>query len=288
MATAGEYGEALGAGQAGAAWLRVVRAMERAAQQRVIAERHERLAAETGRELHTSMAALHRSIEERHRIAGRLQEAYARRLTDWLTHRGAGRPVFMTGVAEACGTRSAALTLLGPDLSQLAVAASDSSARAAQDLEFVLGAGPALDAARGLATVSASGAAVEERWPGYGTGLAALRLAAVVAAPLRTADGCIGALTVFDPRPGLAEGGTLVGVAAALADGVLLGADAEPDLYGGTDLRVVVHQAAGMVSEQLHCPVNDATALIRARAFAAGESPEAIALLIVSGDLKLN
>ncbi|WP_329124627.1 GAF and ANTAR domain-containing protein [Streptomyces sp. NBC_01465] len=286
MAVAGGTSEP-GAGQAGAAWLHVVRAMERAAREKSLAERHERLAAETGREIHTTMARTHRGVEERHRAAARLQEAYARRLTDWLAHRGA-RPLFMAGVAEACGTRSAALTLVGPDLRQLSIAASDQFSRTAQDLEYVLGVGPATDATRGRRPVSASGPAVDELWPGYGAGLAALGMGSVVAVPLSTAAGCIGALTVFDPQPGLAESGVLTGVADALADGVLLGPDAEPGLYGGTDLRVVVHQAAGMLSEQLHCPVDDATAIIRAHAFATGESPEAVAGQIVSGDLKLN
>jgi hypothetical protein len=273
--------------QAGVAWLRAGRAMERAARQQAKAERHERLASQTGDSFHENMAAVHRNAELRHLAAARLQETYARRLTEWLANLGE-RPVFMAGVAEACGAHSAALTLVGPDQHQLAVAASDEPSRSAQDLEFVLGDGPATEAARRHLTVSASGPAVDERWPGYGTAIGVLGLVSVVSVPLNSKGaGCLGALTVFNPGPGLEESGVLTGVADALADGVLLGPDAEPCLYGGTDLRPVVHQAAGMVSEQLRCPVDDATDLIRARAFATGESAEAVGRQIVSGALKL-
>ncbi|MEU5428411.1 ANTAR domain-containing protein [Streptomyces olivoreticuli] len=273
--------------RAEAAWQRAALARERAAQQGVHAERHERRAEETGREFHTSMASMHRRTADRHIAAARLQETFARRMADGPTGRGA-RPVFMTGVAEACGTRSAALTLIGTDLSQLAVAASDRLSRTAQDLEYVLGAGPAREAARDRRPVAAVGPDVEKCWPGYGSGLASLGLSLVVAMPLTTPVGCIGALTVFDPRPGLAESGVFDEVAAALTDSVLLGPDADAGLYGDVDHRPVVHQAAGMLSEQVRCPVGDALALIKARAFALGEPPESIAQRIVSGDLKLS
>ncbi|MFJ2740348.1 GAF and ANTAR domain-containing protein [Streptomyces sp. NPDC087440] len=272
--------------QAASALRRAVLAAARETRQNRLAERHERLAAETGLPFHRSMAETHRKVAARHRAAARLQEAFARRAALWSSDRGA-RPLFMTEVADACGTRSAALTLVGADLGQLAVAASDRLARQAQDVEYVLGDGPAREAARGRLVVAAHGADVEQRWPGYGVGLAGLGLSAVVAVPLTAPSGCFGALTVFDPRPGLAEEGVLDEVAAALADGVLLGADAEADLYGGADLRAVVHQAAGVLSEQVRCSVSDALELIKARAFAGGESAESVAERIVSGELRL-
>ncbi|MFG2497985.1 GAF and ANTAR domain-containing protein [Streptomyces sp. NPDC048441] len=283
-------------GQADAAWQRAIRAGERAARETANAERHERLHGENGRDFHAAMAQRHRAVADRHLTTARLQESYARRVTEWAAGHGGSRqaqaqgehrPLFMASVAEACGARSAALTLIGEDLSQLAVAASDQSSRGAQDLEYVLTAGPGRDAAHGRRAVYASGAALERRWPGYGSGLAALGLRAVAALPLKVPAGCIGALTIFDPPPALARAGTIREVADALAEGVLIGPDGDPDLYGGTDLRVVVHQAAGALSEQAGSSVSDALALIQARAFALGESLESVARRVLSGELEL-
>ncbi|CAM5521542.1 ANTAR domain-containing protein OS=Streptomyces alboniger OX=132473 GN=CP975_27945 PE=4 SV=1 [Streptomyces alboniger] len=128
---------------------------------------------------------------------------------------------------------------------------------------------------------------MEARWPGYGPGLAALGITSVAAVPLGTGDSCIGALAVFDPRPGLAETACLTEVAAALTRIVLLGPDADPELYGGTNHRESVQQAAGMLSVRLGCRVDDALALIKARAFAEEMSPETVARRVVRGDLHL-
>ncbi|MCH5677169.1 hypothetical protein [Streptomyces gilvus] len=63
----------------------------------------------------------------------------------------------MTGVAEACRTGSAAVSLVGADSpDDLTVAASDESARAAQELEFLGGAGPARDTAAEVRPVTAA------------------------------------------------------------------------------------------------------------------------------------
>lgn len=282
-------------GQADAARERAARARARAARETATAERHERLHLERGRPLHAAMAERHRSIAERHLTAARLQETYALRLGEWADLEGSlsararddRHPSFMASVAEACGARSAALILVGEDLSQLAVAASDRPSRGAQDLEYVLTAGPGRDATRDLRAVYASGAALERRWPGYGSGLAALGLRAVAALPLRVPTGCIGALTVFDPSPALARAGTFLDVADALAEGVLIGPDGDPDLYGGTDLRPVVHQAAGVLSERAGRSTADALALIKARAYSKDEPLESVARRVISGALQL-
>ncbi|GAA1896319.1 hypothetical protein GCM10009837_17920 [Streptomyces durmitorensis] len=285
-----------GDGRADAAWQRAVTAGERAALASMTAERHERLYRQSGREFHAKMAERHRAVEERHRTAARLQETYARRVRAWSAGRAdpprAGGeddrgPLFMAGVAEACGTLSAALTLVGVDLNQLAVAASDRRSRGAQDLEYVMTSGPGRDATRSCHAVHASGADLERRWPGYGSGLAALGLSSVAALPLRVPGGCLGALTVFDPLPELVRAGAFDAVADALTGSVLLGPDADPGLYGGTDLRAVVHQASGVLSQQTGRSVDDALALIQARAYAVGESLDSVARRVISGELKL-
>jgi hypothetical protein len=273
-------------GLAAVARRRAARALERAERADAAAGRHERLAEKTGRELYAQIAATHRRTAACHRSSAALHEAFARRTTEW-----AGRgtqPRFMTGVAEACGSSSAALTLVDSGHNQLAVAVSDEQSRAAQDLEYVFGEGPSLDAASGRRPVRVSGRAIEAHWPGYGPAVTSLGITAVTAVPLRTQDSCIGALAVFDPHPGLAGPAGLADVAAALTRIVLLGPDADPDLYGGTDLRVTVQQAAGMLSARIGCTVGDALALIKARAFAEEVSTEVIAQRIVHGAPELD
>jgi hypothetical protein len=264
---------------------RAAHARERAERELIAATRQQGLAERTGLALHERLAMLHRSSAKRHSTAAELQESYALMLARGEDGRGAP-PRFMTGVAEACGTSSAALTLVGADDGQLAVAVSDEPARAAQELEFVLGEGPARDAVSRGAVVRATGARLRERWPGYAAALVELGITKVVAVPLRLQQNCVGSLTVFDPRPCPTR--TFVDVADALTRDVLLGPHAAPDLYGGTDHHAVVHQAAGVLSVQAGCPVPDALELIKARAFSAGESVREVAERILRQELRLD
>ncbi|MFE7174574.1 GAF domain-containing protein [Streptomyces sp. NPDC057616] len=256
------------------------------------AERHERLAGE-GRsdavtDMHLRMAAIHRRTAACHLTAARLQDDYVARLVRWAVHPDARMPRFMAGVAEACGTRSAAVTLIGASLDQLALAASDEPARAAEELEFLLGEGPARDATSELRPVLADGPALLERYPGYGPAVAELGIKAVAAVPLSVSGTCVGALAVFDPEQGVADADTFDGVAEALTRSVILGPDGDPALYGATDMRAEVHQAAGMVSVHLECPVADALQLIKAHAFAEGVAAHSIAERILSGELRFD
>ncbi|WP_405658635.1 GAF domain-containing protein [Streptomyces sp. RK9] len=271
---------------AAAAWRRAARARERARSAEEAAERYEQKAVESGSDVHVQIATMLHSTADCHRSSARLQEAFAHNLTGWRRGQG-GRPQFMTGVAEACGTSSAALTLVAADHSQLAVAASSEPARAAQDLEFMLGEGPTRDATAHCRLVVASRDAIEQRWPCYGPALTALGIREVAAAPLDTTGRCFGALAVFDPRPGLVGTQAFADIVGALTRTVLLDPDADPELYGGTDHREVVQQAAGVLSVHISRRVDDALALIKARAFTLGVPLETYARGIVAGELKL-
>lgn len=272
---------------AAAAWRRAAGARERARRADAAADAQELLAARSGRDVHLRIAATHRRIAAVHLSTAELQEVYARRMTAWSRWLDP-RPLFMTGVAEACDADSAALTLVGQNHAQLAVAASDDASRAAQEFEFILEEGPAWDAAecRGP-VVAADPATIERRWPGYGPELTGLGLTGVVAVPLEVTGRCIGALTLYDPRPGPAGYRTCADIAQALTQTVLLGPDPDPELYGGTDHWDTVHQAAGAHSVRSGLPVADALALIKGRAFTLGLSTEAVALRVLanSGEL---
>ncbi|MFE6893646.1 GAF and ANTAR domain-containing protein [Streptomyces sp. NPDC057694] len=272
--------------EAALAWSRAIRARERAERAFRLAERYESLSGSAADHTFRRLAALHRGTAIRHQVAADLLEAHARRATQWV--RGGGPPpLFMTGVAEACGTRSVAVTLVDDGRRQVATASSDEPSSKAQDLEYVLGEGPVQEAVRRRAPVEASGSVLSGRWPGYGPAVAALGIAQVVAVPLEVPGDCIGALTVFDPHPRVASTALFSRVADALTRSVLLGKDAVPGLFGGIDYRAVVHQAAGVVAVQLDCRVDDALELVKARAFADGRPIGEVATDIVNRQLKL-
>ncbi|MFJ2771397.1 GAF and ANTAR domain-containing protein [Streptomyces sp. NPDC087300] len=284
-----------GLGLAVTAQRRAALAMERARRAEEVAERHELLALASdpgvvgdepgaGSGLHAKIAERYRRTATCHRSSAELQEVYARRAERWAAGHGL-QPRFMTGVAEACGMESAALALVDAGQNQLAVAVSDEPARAAQDLEFVLGEGPCRDAAAALRPVHASGTAIQTRWPGYGPALRSLGIVTVSAVPLHAQDSCVGSLAVFDPRPRHTDTAALTDIADALTRIVALGPDADPELYGDTDHRDTVQQAVGMVSARTGCSVADALALIKARAFTTEVPTEAVARLVLRGDL---
>uniref|UniRef100_A0AAU2VE91 GAF domain-containing protein n=1 Tax=Streptomyces sp. NBC_00003 TaxID=2903608 RepID=A0AAU2VE91_9ACTN len=279
------YQEALGLAEV--ALRRAALALERADRADATAERHELLAAEPGREFHAHIAGTHRRSAACHRSSARLQEAFAVRTTEWAGGGGA-RPRFMTGVAEACGSSSAALTLVDSGRNQLAIAVSDERSHTALDLEYVLGEGPARDAVSDRCLILESAPVIEARWPTYGPAITALGITSVAAVPLDMETSCIGALTVFCPRPGLAGPRELAEIAGALTRIMLLGPEADPELYGGTDHRDVVQQAAGALSVRIGRRVDDALALIKARAFSEDVSTEVIARQILYADPEIS
>ncbi len=250
-------------------------------------------------EVRTRVAALQRRVQARHLASARLQEQYADRLSAWLGRAGepGQRPAFMDTVAVAIGVDSATVILLGTNRGEGVIAASDATARAAQDLEFVFGEGPARLAVAGGETVRVPGTALCDRWPQYGPAVARLGVQAVLAVPLQPPPR-LGAVCAYGTGPAISDEAAMA--AARVADALPLtlaqaavdesrpgdGAPALP-LFGEADFPAEVHQAAGMVSQQCGCAMNDALALLRARAFATGRPAAQIAADVLRGNLRL-
>lgn len=243
-------------------------------------------------------AAVQRRARERHLASAGLQDQHADRLRAWQGRAGEPQrqPAFIDAVAGAIGMHSTTVVLFGAWYGEGVIAASDAMARAAYDLEFVLGEGPArLAVARGRA-MQIAGTAVRDRWPQYGPAVAALGVQAVIAVPLQPPAG-LGAVCAYDSRPAISEQAAVA--AGVIADALVLILPQAPQesrpgdgvprlpLFGAEDFPAVVHQAAGMVSQQCGCGISDALALLRARAFSAGRQAKEIAADIVRGDLRL-
>jgi hypothetical protein len=264
-----------------------------------IAERHEQqLLTDPSplQEFHLRMATMHRQVERQHLAAAAMHASHASRLqkvadADELHHQ---LPRFMAAVAEVAHADGAAVTLFGPGLVETLTVVSDRAAKAAQDLEFALGEGPARDTVTRRRPIRADGTRLRRCWPSYGPAVQRLGIHSIAAAPVEVTGTPLGALTLFGPHQHddfdnlLMLGGT---VAAMLVP------EGEPDttddwlslspLLAEADDRAVVHQAAGVLSVQISCTVPDALTLIRARAFADDVPIESIAAAVVEHRLRL-
>jgi hypothetical protein len=241
--------------------------------------------------------ALQQRVEACHLGSARLQEQYADRLRGRLEWSGALRPAFLDAVTAAIGMPSAAIVLLAAEQWEAVVAASDSTARAAHDLEFVLGEGPAhLAVARGQ-TVQVAGTALCDCWPQYGPAVTRLGVRAVIAVPLLPPAG-LGAVCAYASQPAISKNAAMAAIriadalplTLAQAAGGSWSADdvAELPLFGEGGFPAMVHRAAGMLSQQCGCEITDALALLRARAFSTGRPAEEIAARVLRGELRLS
>jgi hypothetical protein len=265
---------------------RATRERARATRAAGIANRHELLAAQVNpqlRVLHLDMAAIHRDIERRHYAAARLHTAHAERLESGTV------PPFIAAVADELGAGHVGISLVLGDRTGAVTVASDAVATIGQDLENTLGEGPVHDVVAAGHPIVADEAAFALRWPLYAPAMARYGVRSVAAEPLRTTAGCLGVLTVFDPPA--EQIASLATVADALVHSALLVPDsADPldlPLLVGADHHAVVHQASGMIAEQLGCEPADGLAVLRARAFAADTPLAVLADEIVHKGLRL-
>jgi hypothetical protein len=199
----------------------------------------------------------------------------------------------MAAVASALDVRHVGVSVLLGDRSEALSIGSDQVATAAQNMEFTLGEGPVHDVTASGALVTVDEMALRARWPRFASEVARMGVHAVAAAPLRTNAGCLGVLTVFDPP---AEPERSVAAMATVADALVHSALLAPDsedpldlpLLAGADHRAVVHQASGMVAEQLGCDAGDALVVLRARAFVTERPLAALAAEVVHNGLRLD
>ncbi|WP_074946550.1 ANTAR domain-containing protein [Jiangella alba] len=211
------------------------------------------------------------------------------RLAETVADAGSGAPL-ADRLGETCrsllGADGVALVLAYTLPQRLAVCVTDDVIGRVENLQDVLGEGPSVDAYRsGCPVVGRIGAAgAEVAWPLFAE--AALRETGpltVVAVPVPAGAEVLGVLTAYRPGPGHPAPEEELTAHLAAAVGVTLlrdldfGRDLELDLDcpGGTPTgvwaaRAEVHQATGFLVARLGLPPDDALALLRARAYAAG------------------
>jgi hypothetical protein len=148
---------------------------------------------------------------------------------------------------------------------------------------MTLGEGPCLDAYRDKRPVLEPDLAVRggSRWPAFTPQAVAAGAHAIFGFPMVVADVRLGALNLYRDASGplTSDEHANASMTADIAARTVLDLQAHApgdalatELAAGTHHRLVVHQAAGMVSVQLAVSIEDAMLRLQARAFAEGRT----------------
>ena len=211
-------------------------------------------------------------------------------------------------LCEACvallDVDAAAISLVFDGTNTGTLGSSGPPAQIYDELQFIYGEGPCLDAVaeRGPVSVADLAHAGERRWPAYGPAMLEHQIRGIYAMPVLAAGEYVGALDLFCSRPGALMGEQLAGavIAAELAgipvldllDGDLQAAVNDPGSSAWAELnalsRTEVSQATGMLVAQLDLDPVAALARLRAHAYATGRSATDVARDILERRLRLD
>lgn len=207
------------------------------------------------------------------------------------------------GLCEVCAdvtdVTGAGIMLMSGDVPQGSVCSSNEVSALIEELQYIVGEGPCVDAYeqdRPILESDLAGTGVG-RWVAFTPGAVAAGVRAVFGFPLRVGAVRLGALNLYRDRPGPllddqhADALVLAGVAARAV--LSMQAGAAPGALGaaleaGADLRFVVHQASGMVSAQLDISVGEALIRLRAHAFASQRPLTEVARDVVACRLRFS
>jgi hypothetical protein len=199
----------------------------------------------------------------------------------------------------ALAASGAGLTVMAEDGVRGMTTASDPATEHIEELQFVLGEGPCIEAlaARRPVLVPDLSNGAMNRWPVYAPTAYDGGVRAVFAFPLQVGAGRLGVLDVFRARPGplsadeLGQALTFAEVAVTtLLDGQ---AHAQPGMPAdgldeAMDSRAELFQAQGMVMVQLGVTLAEAIARMRAHAYAENRPLADVARDVVARRLRLD
>jgi hypothetical protein len=200
------------------------------------------------------------------------------------------------GVTEVSG---AGIMLMAGDVARGSLCTSGPVSDEIEQLQYTLGEGPCVDAYQGDRPVLEPDLAdpVTPRWLAFTGPALRCGVRAVFAFPLHVGAVRLGALDLFNTRPGPltadqhADALVMADVAAqavlVMQSGARPGALAV-ELEAGANFQYVVHQAAGMVAAQLDASVGQALIRLRAHAFASGRTLGDVAQDVVMRTLRLD
>jgi GAF domain-containing protein len=169
--------------------------------------------------------------------------------------------------------------LMSGDVPHGSLCSTDDVSQLIEELQFTLGEGPCIDAFRTDRVVSEPNLANPDvpRWIAFTPRVLEAGARAVFGFPLREGSQLIGALNLYNDRPGSLtddQHQDALATAEVLTHWVIQTQAAAPEgtvasqLEAGSDFHFVVHNAAGIVSVQLEISVAEAMTRLRAAAFA--------------------
>ncbi len=201
--------------------------------------------------------------------------------------------------AEIVGVTGAGVMLMSGDLPQGSLCTTDHVSDLIEELQYTLGEGPCVDAYHGDGVVLEPDLVnpMTRRWPAFTPRASQAGVRALFAFPLRDGAARLGALNLYQDRPGPLsddEHADALVMAEVIAHWVLDAQAAVPDgtvakdLEAGADFHFVVHNAAGMISVQLGVSVTEALIRLRAYAFSQDLLVRDVAEDVVSRKLRLS
>ncbi len=199
--------------------------------------------------------------------------------------------------AQLLGAAGVGVAVMGADAAPGAAYASSSAIGRLEELQFLVGVGPRVDAHEQGVPVMENDlvTAPPRRWTPLVPAALEAGIRAVFAFPLQVGAARVGALTVYLDRSGpleddvyadaLVAAGFVTRAILAIQAGAPEGALAAELADDSVD-HVQVHQAAGMISAQLDIGIGEALVRLRARAFAEGTSLSEVADDVVARRLR--
>jgi GAF domain-containing protein len=195
--------------------------------------------------------------------------------------------------AEVTGMAGAGIMLMTDGQHRGMVGASDPTAHLVEELQFTMGEGPCVDAWHERQPVLEPdlAAPATSRWPGFTQPAVDAGVRSIFGIPLDNGGLCVGALDLYDHRPGSMSDRQLddaVAMGRVVADAVItMQADAEPGtvadgLQPALRYQAVVHQAVGMLSARLDITVDEALVRLRAYSYAQDRSIRDVSRSIVN------
>lgn len=213
-------------------------------------------------------------------------------MADDAVHAGPGAEV-LKRVAEFCrlailrtGVDGVAVDLLDGFGGLQPILETDDVAERLSGIQFTLGEGPGRDAStsgRAVLGPDLGSLAASKRWPGFASEAVTLGIAAVYAFPLGLASVPLGSTLMYQTTSRALDSRE-VAQAEAVSEliGLALVAPGQA-AWVNAGLRMVVHQAAGMVMQQTGTTIGDALVLLKATALSENVAITALADDVVAG-----
>jgi hypothetical protein len=201
--------------------------------------------------------------------------------------------------ADVTEVSGAGIMLMSDDLPRGSLCTTDPVSARIEELQYMLGEGPCVDAYRQDRPVLEPdlAAPVLPRWVAFAPAAVAIGVRAMFGFPLHVGSVRIGALNLYSDRRGTlgedqhADALVMADIAAEAV--LVMQSEAPPgaigaELQAGADFQYVVHQATGMVSAQLGVPLGRALILLRAHAFSHDRRLTQVAEDVVGRRLRFN